>query len=45
MILWPFQQHFSHVEMIVGKDDNERKCAMEPCLRLERIPLESGPLA
>ena len=38
-ILRPFQQYFSHISTMVGY--NERLCAMEPRLSLERF----SPLA
>ena len=34
-ILHTFQQYFSQIGKMV--DDNERLCAMEPCLRLRRF--------
>ena len=40
MILHPFQQYFIHIRMI--RVENERLCAMEPCLQLRRLHLKRG---
>ena len=46
----PFYVLFNSISVISGQwaDDNERLCAMEPCLRLRRFRLRrgsnSGPL-
>ena len=39
-ILRPFQQYVSPDRQLA--DDNERLCAMEPCLWLRRFCLEQG---
>ena len=35
---------FNSISVISGRcmGDNERQCAMEPCLRSERFPLQAG---
>ena len=38
--LCPFQQHFSHITTTVG--DNERLCAIEQSLGLERLSPQVG---